>query len=205
MLSASDLSCGRRGQPLLQGVEFVLAPGEALQLEGANGSGKTTLLRTLAGLAPPLHGRVTWTGTDIRQCRDAYRQALLYMGHDNGLEPELTALENLRVLVELGGEGATPMQLRAALAAVGLEELWQQSAKALSQGQKRRVALARLWCTRKPLWLLDEPLAALDRHGVASLEARITAHLQHGGLLVFATHQPLLQQLSPQRLVMAAA
>lgn len=205
MLRVCDLSCGRRGQLLMQGVEFTVAPGRALQLEGDNGSGKTTLLRTLAGLAPPLQGRVTWQGEDIRRCRDEFRRALLYIGHDNGLEPELTVMENLRVLVELGGETASPAELGKALATVGLKELWQQSARILSQGQKRRIALARLWCTRKRLWLLDEPLAALDRQGVASLEARIAKHLHRGGLMVFSTHQPMLRQLQPERLVMMAA
>ncbi len=205
MLSTVELACGRRGQLLAEGVEFEVAPGGALQLEGTNGSGKTTLLRTLAGLAPPMHGRVAWRGEDIRRCRDEFRQALLYIGHDNGLEPELTAIENLRVLVTLGGECIRESELHSALENLGLGDIWERPARMLSQGQKRRVALARLWCTRKPLWLLDEPLAALDRQGVARLEARIVAHLHGGGLMVFSTHQPMLQTLRPERLLMMAA
>src|SRR5690625_3482172 len=165
MLSVCALACGRRGRLLAQDIEFEVARGGALQLEGDNGSGKTTLLRTLAGLSTPLHGRIAWNGTNIRHCRDQFRQALMYIGHDNGLEPELTAIENLKVMIALGGEAAEESELFSALHALGLEDQWQRPTKALSQGQKRRIALARLWCTRKSLWLLDEPLAALDRQG----------------------------------------
>lgn len=203
MLNVSDLACGRRGQVLAEGVDFELAGGDALLLEGANGSGKTSLLRTLAGLAPALHGRMTWNGHDVRDDADAFRSALAYIGHDNGIEPELTAMENLRVLVTLGGEDSPEPELRSALENVGLEQLWQRPARMLSQGQKRRIALARLWCTRKPLWLLDEPLAALDRQVTAQLEARMAAHLHGGGLAVLATHQPMLRALRPQRLLLA--
>jgi len=204
MLSVSALACGRRGQWLVQDIGFEVAAGGALQLEGVNGSGKTTLLRTLAGLSTPLHGRIAWQGTDIRQCRDEFRQALLYIGHDNGLEPELTAIENLKVMIALGGEVAEQSKLFSALHALGLEDQWQRATKALSQGQKRRIALARLWCTRKPLWLLDEPLAALDRPGRQSLELRMTAHLSNGGLIVLSTHQSVLQTVRPDRLLLSA-
>lgn len=205
MLGVSDLACGRRGQLLVQGIEFEVVPGGVLQLEGTNGSGKTTLLRTLAGLAPPLFGQVVWNGEDIRRCKDVFRQALVYIGHDDALEPELTAIENLRIMVTLGGETVPESQLFSALESFGLEALWERPTRQLSQGQRRRIALARLWCTRKPLWLLDEPLAALDRQAMACLEARVTAHLHSGGLLVYATHQPMLRALHPRRLVMMAA
>lgn len=203
MFSASELACGRRGQLLAEAVAFRLAPGEALQVEGPNGSGKTTLLRTLAGLAPALRGSVAWRGRDIRRCVDSFRMALVYIGHDNGIEPELTAIENLRVLITLGGEHACEHELHYALENVGLEEEWERPARTLSRGQRRRVALARLWCTHKPLWLLDEPLEALDRQAAAHLKARVAAHLYGGGLAVFVTHQPMLRTLNPSRLLLA--
>lgn len=205
MLSVSELACGRRGQTLAEGVDFQLTPGEALQLEGPNGSGKTTLLRTLAGLSPPVQGSVQWQGQDIRSSMESFRRELAYIGHDNGIEPELTAIENLKVMIVLGGERTSEAELRSALENFGLEEVWKCPARRFSQGQKRRLALARLWCTRKTLWLLDEPLAALDRQATSNLKTRLAAHLHGGGMAIFTTHQEPLQSLGPRRLSLTPA
>lgn len=202
MLSTSGLACGRRGTLLFEDLQLELGRGQALEVHGPNGSGKTTLLRTLAGLAPALAGSVLWTGRDISRCAEAFRTALLWLGHDNGIEPELTAGENLLALSRFAGERTSETQARCALASVGLAEVWNRPANFLSQGQKRRVALARLWCTRKVLWLLDEPLAALDQSSGATLIERLRSHLRAGGMLVLATHQPLLPVQERQTLML---
>lgn len=202
MLSAIDLTCGRRDILLCEGLNFTVAPGQMLQIEGPNGSGKTSLLRILAGLTPAPAGRVEWNGRDIRRSAEIFRASLLWLGHDNAVTPELTAEENLGVLSRLGGESVAPPDVRCALERIGLGDACGRPARLLSQGQKRRVSLARLWCTRKPLWLLDEPLAALDQAAAAALSDRLEAHLGKGGMVVGATHHPLSRPSTPRTLVL---
>ncbi|MBV6424641.1 MAG: Cytochrome c biogenesis ATP-binding export protein CcmA [Steroidobacteraceae bacterium] len=202
MLSAIDLSCIRRDTLLCEGLNFHVGPGQMLQIEGPNGSGKTSLLRTLAGLTPAPVGRVEWNRREIRASAEAFRVSLLWLGHDNAVAPELSAEENLTMLSRLGGEAPGRLDVRRALEEVGLGEACGRAVRTLSQGQRRRVSLARLWCTRKPLWLLDEPLAALDRAATTALSDRIEAHLRSGGMIVGATHHPLSKASSTATLLL---
>lgn len=202
MLSAIDLTCGRRDALLCEGLNFSVQPGQMLQIEGPNGSGKTSLLRILAGLTPAPAGRVEWNGRDIRRSAENFRASLLWLGHDNAIAPELTPEENLGVLSQVGGEAVAPSDVRRALERIGLGDACGRPARMLSQGQKRRVSLARLWCTRKPLWLLDEPLAALDQAAAAALSDRLEAHVGNGGMVVGATHHPLSRASTPRTLVL---
>ena len=191
MLDANDLECLRGTRRLFAGISLRLAPGECLQVQGANGSGKTSLLRILCGLARPERGTVHWNGTSIDELGDEYRAVLAFCGHANALKDDLTAAENLLASGALCGTPATGDAARAALDAFGVLHLEALPARALSQGQKRRVALARLALCERRLWILDEPLAALDASAAQALAARIDAHLARGGIAVLTSHQPV--------------
>ena len=185
MLFAKELHCRRGGRTLLANLSFELQPGKVLELRGANGSGKTTLLRVLAGLAPAASGTLRWDGSEFSADEHATRTA--YLGHLNGLSAELSATENLRFAQQLGG-GGEPM---AALHTWGLSAQANQPVRFLSQGQRRRLALARVCLAQRPLWLLDEPCAALDNAGEHLFDAQLSAHLAAGGMAVVATHRAL--------------
>ena len=166
---------------MLDGIGFTLRPGEALEVTGANGAGKSTLLRALAGLAPVDEGTIVFGETPA--------EAAHYLGHADALKGALGVGENLAFLARLlGGGGVEP---EAALAALGLGHLVDLPAAYLSAGQRRRVALARLLVAPRPLWLLDEPTAALDAAAATSLTRMMAGHLTGGGLIVAATHAPL--------------
>ncbi len=173
LLRVTGLSCARGGIPVLAGVGFAVGPGDALILRGPNGAGKTTLLRTLAGLQPPLAGQI-----------EAPPEAIAYAAHADGLKPTLTARENLAFWAALHGGGDVP----AALAAYGIAALADRRAGDLSAGQKRRLALARLLVTGRPVWALDEPTVSLDAAAVGLFAAAVGAHLAGGGAVVIATH-----------------
>jgi len=189
MLEASQLECVRGDRRLFAGVGFRLEGGELLNLQGKNGAGKTSLLRMLVGLAQPVAGEITWRGEPIRKLAEDYRAELCYMGHHNAIKEELTPLENLLASARLAGEPLSEEQALEALYAVGLAGREDLQAKYLSQGQKRRVALARLIHERRALWVLDEPFVALDVAAVDMVAGLIGAHLQRGGLAVMTTHQ----------------
>jgi len=189
MLEASQLECVRGDRRLFAGVSFRLEGGELLNLQGKNGAGKTSLLRMLVGLAQPVAGEITWRGEPIRKLAEDYRAELCYMGHHNAIKEELTPLENLLASARLAGEPLSEEQALEALYAVGLAGREDLQAKYLSQGQKRRVALARLIHERRALWVLDEPFVALDVAAVDMVAGLIGAHLQRGGLAVMTTHQ----------------
>jgi len=191
MLAASALECVRGDRTLFSGVSFALAAGHGLLVQGANGAGKTSLLRILVGLSPAAQGEVAWRGQPIRRVADVYRREVAYCGHPNALKDDLSALENLRAAVALSGHGITPGEARAALARVGVEAAADLPVRSLSQGQKRRTTLARLALDGAKLWVLDEPLAALDASGVDWLAAILDAHLEGGGLAVVTSHQAL--------------
>lgn len=191
MLEAIGLECVRGDRRLFKDLSFVLEPGRLLQVLGSNGSGKTSLLRMLCGLMAPVRGEVRWDGVGIRQLDEEYPATLTYLGHLNGVKDEFTALENLRISSALNGAEVTERAAMSALEKMGLGGREMLPAKVLSQGQRRRVALARLLVSQARLWLLDEPLAALDKAAVVFVESLLEAHLEQGGLVVLTTHQDL--------------
>lgn len=195
MLEAVNLSCERHARTLFSDLSFTVSPGALVQITGENGAGKTTLLRILTGLAQPEEGGVTWRGEPLSDVRGHFHQHLLWMGHRPGVNARLTARENLRFYHQ-----DTREALDAALRSVGLEGEENTPANRLSAGQLRRIALARLWLSRAPLWILDEPFTAIDAAGVALLTQRLVAHAQRGGAVIFTSHQPLavasLRQIS---------
>ncbi|WP_371325546.1 cytochrome c biogenesis heme-transporting ATPase CcmA [Dechloromonas sp. ZY10] len=191
MLAAEQLACVRGERRLFADVGFRLAGGELLYLQGRNGAGKTSMLRMLIGLLPPEAGRILWQGRDIHEQIDEYRAELCYLGHYNAIKEELTPLENLLLSARLADEDLSEDDALDALEQVGLAGREDLACKYLSQGQKRRVALARLVKEKRALWVLDEPFVALDVAAVAWLAVIISAHLQRGGLAVMTTHQPV--------------
>jgi heme exporter protein A len=206
VLEAQSLAARRGYATLFRDVRFSLRPGEALVVTGPNGSGKTTLLRMLAGLTAPFEGEVRWRGEPVAPFAQALRDALLFNGHSSALKDELSAEENLDAWLRLDGERVASEVIAQALADVGLARQRRLPARVLSQGQRRRIALARLRLASRPLWILDEPATALDTDGLAMLAALVDAHLDGGGLCVAATHQALvLQSTRAQSLVLHAA
>jgi heme exporter protein A len=191
MLSVTQLECVRGDRRLFSNVNFVINAGGLLQIEGRNGCGKTSLIRLLCGLSRPERGEIHWRGATISELGEAYRADVLYLGHANGIKDELSAVENLLTMARIGSEPLDERGARGALAALGLQGSEDLPAKALSQGQKRRVALARLTTTRKPLWLLDEPVAALDRSAAIWFESILATHLAGSGVAVLTTHQEI--------------
>lgn len=172
-LTAENLTVTRGGIPVLEGVHFTLAPGRARVLRGPNGSGKTTLLRTVAGLQPPHAGTLTGAGDNVA-----------YAAHADGLKATLTVEENLVFWAAVFGTG----EIAPALTAYQLDTLRNRPAGALSAGQKRRLGLARLMVTRRPVWVLDEPTVSLDTAAVAMFAGAVRTHLGQGGSALIATH-----------------
>jgi heme exporter protein A len=188
MLEALELDCERGSRTLFRGLSLQLRPGDALRIAGANGSGKTSLLRILCGLLAPSAGRVRWKGTDIARLREDYSCALVYLGHAAAVKDDFTAAENLRVACSIAGEPVDEAAVRAALKSFAVPET--APLRRLSQGQRRRAALARLALAgKRPLWLLDEPFTALDVEAIAVLKAITEKHKAQGGAVVFTTHQ----------------
>jgi len=191
MLQVQNLAARRGDELLFSELSFSVAPGAALLVSGPNGSGKTTLLRILAGLTHPADGTVRWRGEAVRPFDPRSRAETLFVAHIPALKDELTALENLAALASLHGSKATHEQLRAALGGWSVSRQSGLPARVLSQGQRRRVGLARLRLVERALWLLDEPATALDEAGIATLCTTVGEHLAVGGLAVIATHHPL--------------
>lgn len=189
MLQVRDLECRRGDACLFAGMKFELHPGELLHLRGSNGSGKTSLLRIVCGLFLPAAGQVTWRGEDIRESRDEFNRELTYLGHLNGIKDDLSAVENLRIHARFAGLETTEAQIIEALTNIGLRTRMHLPTRVLSQGQKRRVALARLLLGGTRLWVLDEPFTALDVKAVDLLQGVLTAHLRGGGMVLLTTHQ----------------
>ena len=189
MLEADNLECVRGERRLFAGLGFKLEAGELLYLQGKNGAGKTSLLRMIIGLLPPEAGEIRWKGQSIRRNSEDFRADLCYLGHLNAIKEELTPLENLLAAARLADEALSEDDALDALEQVGLAGREDLACKYLSQGQKRRVALARLVKERRPLWVLDEPFVALDVAAVEWLAGIISGHLQRGGIAVMTTHQ----------------
>ncbi len=191
MLEASNLECVRGEKSLFRGLSFRLEGGTCLLVQGANGSGKTSLLRMIVGLATPAQGEIRWNGTPIRELAEDYRRELIYCGHAGAVKEELTAAENARMSARLAGQTASEEEARDALRRLGLKGREDLPARVLSAGQKRRVALTRLLLGKHRLWVLDEPLTALDRKAAAELCGLIDAHVGGGGMAVLTSHQDL--------------
>ncbi|ANQ87095.1 cytochrome c biogenesis heme-transporting ATPase CcmA [Azoarcus olearius] len=190
MLEAEDLACLKGDRLLFRGLALRVEAGDLVRLAGPNGVGKTSLLRLLTGLAQPEAGSVRWQGRPIAAEREAFHRALLYLGHAAALNDLLSPLENLRFACAAAGEDADVARCTAALERIGLGNQLDLPARVLSQGQRRRVGLARLFLSaQRPLWVLDEPFTALDVAAVADLAATLSAHCAAGGMVVLTTHQ----------------
>jgi len=193
-LEADDISVWRGDNLLLNEVSFSLSPGEVLQVQGANGSGKTTLLRIVCGLGIADEGQVSWCGNPIEKNRDQFHEDLLYLGHKPGIKPALSAIENLRIFTLLDGQATSPgteANIETALDELSLLSKAHLPCGALSAGQQRRVALARLVLQAARLWVLDEPLTSLDKSGLALVEQRMADHVRQGGSVLLTTHAPV--------------
>jgi heme exporter protein A len=190
-LIGADITIERGGRRLFSGLSFEAAAGAALIVTGPNGAGKSSLLRAIAGLLRVATGDIRLEGGDAEQ---SLGDEAHYLGHADALKGALTAGENLAFWAAmLGADGAraAPLSVRDALDRVGLAHVVDFPAAVLSAGQRRRVALARLLVAYRPLWLLDEPTAALDSAAQARFSEIMRAHLASGGLIVAATHAPL--------------
>jgi len=192
MLEVSNLACSRGDHRLFSGLSFALYPGQIMQIQGANGSGKTSLLRTLCGFIMPDEGKISWCGEDVRDLDEDYFARMMYLGHLNAIKDELSALENLRISAGLSGIELSETDAIAALRRMGLKGRERLPAKVLSQGQQRRGALARLLVSDARLWILDEPLTALDVGAVSLIQELLAEHLAGQGMVIFTTHQPLI-------------
>jgi heme exporter protein A len=184
-----------RGDRLLfKGLNFELNEGELMHVKGVNGSGKTSLLRIISGLMLAEDGEVHWNGENIRKLREEYQQDLLYIGHLPGIKGDLTALENLRVNMALSGFEITEDEAWKALGQIGLKGREDLPARVLSQGQQRRVALARMLVSKAKIWILDEPFTALDVKAVADLQDVLADHVKNNGMVMLTTHQDFTVQ-----------
>jgi heme exporter protein A len=189
MLEVVDLECTRGDRRLFSGLNFTLNPGTLLHLQGPNGSGKTTLQRAICGLLLPQEGEIRWNGESIRSLKEEYCKDVVYLGHLNGIKNDLTGLENLRISATLDGDRIDDGKLWDALKRMGLMGFEDLPTKMLSQGQKKRVALARLLLSSAKLWVLDEPFVGLDVHAVELLQSLIAEYVAGGGMVILTTHQ----------------
>ncbi len=185
-LSARGIRCVRGGREIFAGLDFQVSAGKALAVTGANGAGKSSLLRMIAGLLPVAEGAISTSGGDAEL---SLAEQSHYLGHRDALKPALTVTENLNFWRDfLWGK---TFDSHACLEAVGLGHVVHLPATVLSAGQRRRLSIARLLCVQRPLWLLDEPMSALDAAGQKIFASLMTKHLKGGGLIVAATHGPL--------------
>ncbi|MHB0776679.1 cytochrome c biogenesis heme-transporting ATPase CcmA [Halomonas sp. WWR20] len=190
-LETRKLGCERDDRWLFSGLDIQVGDGEIVRIEGPNGSGKTTLLKILSGQLGDYAGEVFWQQRPMRKVRGDFLGNLLYLGHSPGLKAALTPLENLAWYQALAGERGDEAARFTALSGVGLHGFEDVPVHQLSAGQQRRVALARLDLTPRPLWILDEPFTAIDQDGVAALEQRLLRHAREGGSVLLTTHHDL--------------
>jgi heme exporter protein A len=205
IVEAVELQCERGHRRLFDQLSFGLDAGCCMHIAGDNGAGKTSLLRILCGLLRPTFGEVRWQGRPIAQVRDEYGADLVYVGHLNGVKDDLTATENLRTWAAMAGLRVDADRLEQALRLLAIERFAQWPAGQLSQGQKRRIGLARLTVARQArVWILDEPFNALDRNGVEILNRLIAERVGSGGAVVLTTHQAWQAPVEVIRLELAA-
>jgi heme exporter protein A len=193
VLSVSNLGCIRGERILFKNLSFELNSGKLLYVQGENGSGKTTLLRTLCGLSLPEAGDVLWNTQQIKTLAEDYYGQVLYIGHLAGIKEDLTAVENIQFSISLSGYSVDREHALTALDALGVARCADLPTRVLSQGQKRRIALAQLWLQndpkQTPLWILDEPFTALDVSMIEKLTQQIEAYVKQGGMVIFTSHQ----------------
>jgi len=189
MFCVSNLSCSRGGKRLFSGVSFTLQPGQWLHLEGDNGVGKTSLLRLACGLSAVEDGEISWNMQSVLQNPEAFRADLAYLGHQLALKEDLTPVENLCADAAVFGRELSVAEASKALAQLGLRGREHLPVRVLSQGQKRRTALARLLVSTAKLWILDEPFVALDTAAQNALVQVINAHLANQGMVLLTSHQ----------------
>ena len=196
-MRAQDLTVRRGSEVLFKALNFELAAGQLVWLRGSNGSGKTSLLRVLAGLSRPDGGALSWNAEPLGQSED-YRAKLVYMGHANALKDDLTALEALRFLTTVHGRACPQDRMEAALRRMGVFHRRKLPVRMLSQGQRRRVALARLVLEDRPgFWVLDEPFDALDDAGLNLVQELFIENVQRGGTVLFTSHIPVRPEGHP--------
>lgn len=191
MLELQHLEAWRDDRCLFQALSLVLQPGQVAQVQGANGVGKTTLLKQVAGLSSLMAGEVRWRDVPVAADRQRFQKDLLFLGHLPGIKAALTVTENLCMLAACRGLSLSAEHLATALDRVGLSGYDDILVAQLSAGQKRRVALARLFTEAPPLWLLDEPFTAIDQTGVRELEGWLADHAEQGGMVMLTTHHRL--------------
>jgi len=192
VLRVSELAGERGDARLFERLDMALAPGTVTWLRGRNGRGKTSLLRLLAGLSTPAAGDIQIAGRTLREGGPAWRRQLVFIGHHNALKDDLSAKEALSFLARLHGGQANDDEIVQAMQRLGIAQRQHAMVRTLSQGQRRRVALARLVLSAtSPLWLLDEPFDALDSDGIVALNGVITEHAQRGGCVLLTSHQAL--------------
>jgi heme exporter protein A len=189
-LQANNLGCIRQQKPLFANISFQLHSGEMLLIQGPNGSGKSSLLRLLTGLSTPFEGEILWYHEDIQKHLSAYWNNLHYIGHTNGIKPGLTVHENLKLAGHLRLT-ASPGNLSTILTQLQLHNHQQTLARFLSAGQKRRLALAKLFLFPRPLWILDEPLTALDANTQTFFLSCLEEHLHNSGIAIVSSHHPI--------------
>ena len=205
MLEASHLKCVRGNRTIFRDVSFAVRPGDCFRLTGPNGSGKTSLLRMLCGLLSPASGTIRWHGAAIETLREEYFSSIAYIGHRPGIKDHFTAMENLQVSSGMRGIEISRKTAASALERMGLGCRMHLPARLLSEGERRRAAIARLVVGRSSLWLLDEVLTSLDRIAVETIQLVIEDHLAAGGMAIVATHQELkLSSGRSQRIELAA-
>jgi heme exporter protein A len=191
MLEGKDLACVRGERTLFSHLDFALNEGELLLVQGTNGSGKTSLLRMLCGLLSPAYGEIHWRGEEIGASRETYHAEMAYFGHAPAVKEDLSATENLDFSCSLAGIAVDSEEVKGALGHLGLGHCLNLPTKSLSAGQRRRVALARLMLVKAKLWILDEPLTALDQAALQLVQNLIGEHLRQGGMALMTTHQPV--------------
>ena len=191
MLEVINLTCVRGTRRLFKELNFSAESGELVELRGPNGSGKTSLLRILCGLAMPAAGEVRWNGTGIRSLGEEYFGSVGYLGHQNAVKDELTAIENLRISSAVCGYALDKKEAQEILKRVGLTQQQNLPARVLSAGQRRRLAMTRLLTSKARLWILDEVLTSLDDTAMNLSREFISEHLKQDGIAIVATHQDL--------------
>ena len=205
-LRVEKLACTRGSRQLFDNLSVEVRPGELLRVHGANGAGKTSLLRMLCGLMEPTEGQILWRGRKVTALREAFGRELIYLGHAAALKDDLSPIENLQAASTLAGQTISLQEARRALIDAGLRGHENTLVRRLSQGQRKRSALARLVLANSapqltPLWVLDEPFNALDSMATAWLSSLMQDHLQRQGMVVLTSHQSVPLGNTPQKVL----